>query len=56
MTHLNRGFPGRLRTTYHRQSNKRVAKRLKTAFEPGTRVLTFDTAKHFIIPIEILFL
>jgi len=28
LTHLNSGFLGRLRTTYHRQSNKRVAKRL----------------------------
>jgi len=27
LTHLNSGFLGRLRTTYHRQGNKRVAKR-----------------------------
>jgi len=28
LTHLNSGFLDRLRTTYHRQHNKRVAKRL----------------------------
>jgi len=28
LTHVNSGFMGRLWTTYHRQGNKRVAKRL----------------------------
>jgi len=28
LTHLNSGFMGRRRTTYHRQGNKRVDKRL----------------------------
>jgi len=44
LTHLNSGFLGRHRTTYHRQCNIR------------THVVTVDTAKHFIIPTETLFI
>jgi len=41
LTHLNSGFLGRLRITYHRQVDKRFA--------------PVGTAKHCIIPIETLF-
>ena len=59
LTQLNSGFLGRLRTTYHRQGNKRVAKRLWACVGAerqhlNTRVAAFDTTKHFTIPIETL--
>ena len=59
LTHLNSGFLGRLRTTYDRQDNKRVENDCGPVSMPKdsirTRVVTFDTAKDFIIPIETLF-
>ena len=58
ISHLNRGFLGRLRTTYHRQCNKRLANDCGAVSMPKdsiqTRVVTVDTAIHFIIPIETL--
>jgi len=59
--HTNSEFLGWLRTTYHRQGNKRVEKRfwgcVKAERQHSRHVLcvTFDTEKHFIIPIETLF-
>jgi len=60
LTHLNSGFQRRLRTTYHRQGNKRAAKRLWACVSMlkdsiRTRVVTVDTAKKIIISIETLF-
>jgi len=49
----------RTQTMYHRQGNKRVAKRLWGCVNPKDsiriRVVITDTAKHFIIPTETLF-
>jgi len=50
---------GRLRTTYHRQNNKLVAKRLwgcvNAERQHSNTCCNFYAAKHFSIPIETLF-
>ena len=59
LTHLNLEFLGRLRTTYHRQAINEWQNDCESVSIPKdsirTHVVTFDTAKHFIIPIETLF-
>jgi len=59
-THLNREFPGRLRTTYHVdrainewQNDCGAVSMQKASIQ--TRVVTVDTAKHCIVPTETLF-
>jgi len=60
LTHPNTGFLGCLQITYHRKGNKRVAKRLWAyTSRPKniirTLVVTFDAAKHYVVPTETLF-
>jgi len=53
---LNSGFLSWLPTTYLRQGNKRVATGPVSTLTAFEHVVTFNTAKHFIIPIKTLFI
>jgi len=50
-THLNTGFLGRLRETYHRQDKTELQNDCGAVSMPKdsirTRIVTFETAKHF---------
>jgi len=54
LTHPNSGFLGQIRTTYDWQGNKRAASGTVPKDSIQIRVVTVDTAKHFIILIETL--